>query len=152
MGVKLPVERAWSGFCEHFAELQKQGRTIAESEDGRYRITLDARGTYAHLMVFDHDDVVYDETLITKDQFEDELVYLYDFYIESYDSGDNDEDDYEYEPVYEGSSDVRILLDELITALSPGISTSDKFYEDVREDLLAQIEDSLLQWGYPTVV
>lgn len=151
MGVKLPIERAWSGFCEHFAELQKQGRTIAESEDGRYRITLDARGT-AHLMVFDHDDVVYDESLLTKDQFEDELVYLYDFYIESYDSGDNDEDDYEYEPVYEDSSDVRILLDELITALSPGISTSDKFYEDMREDVLAQIEDSLLQWGYPTVV
>lgn len=155
MGIKLPVDKAWKGFCENFEELQKQGRTIAESFDGRYRITLDAFDVSAHIMVFDHDDPVYDEIFVTKNKFEDELVYLYDQYIdgyeaeefENYDEEDEDEDD-GYVPLYAcAAQDYDLSLDDFLESLSPGIS-EDEQYEYVRDDVISSVKDVILNWGF----
>lgn len=155
MGIRLPVERAWDGFCNHFAELQKQGRTIAETSDGRYRITLDARSTSAHVMVFDYDEVVYDETLMTKNQFEDELVYLYDFYVETYEKEEEDEDfseDNVLIPTGASGIEADLLIDDLLSVICPGISMTDPFYEDMRDDVLNSIKEVMLGWGFPAIV
>lgn len=165
MGIKLPVDKAWEGFCEKFEELQKQGRTIAESFDGRYRITLDAFDVSAHVMVFDYDDPVYDEIFVTKDKFEDELVYLYDLYIDSYEAEESDDDDEADEddddvPVHVNSytntgknADLSLCdlsLDEFLETLSPGITYDDQ-YEDLRADVVGSIKDVILDWGYVVV-
>jgi hypothetical protein len=165
MGIKLPVDKAWEGFCEKFEELQKQGRTIAESFDGRYRITLDAFDVSAHVMVFDYDDPVYDEIFVTKDKFEDELVYLYDLYIDSYEAEESDDDDEADEddddvPVHVNSytntgknADLSLCdlsLDEFLETLSPGITYDDQ-YEDLRAYVVGSIKDVILDWGYVVV-
>lgn len=165
MGIKLPVDKAWEGFCEKFEELQKQGRTIAESFDGRYRITLDAFDVSAHVMVFDYDDPVYDEIFVTKDKFEDELVYLYDLYIDSYEAEESEDDDEADEddddvPVHVNSytntgknADLSLCdlsLDEFLETLSPGITYDDQ-YEDLRADVVGSIKDVILDWGYVVV-
>lgn len=165
MGIKLPVDKAWEGFCEKFEELQKQGRTIAESFDGRYRITLDAFDVSAHVMVFDYDDPVYDEIFVTKDKFEDELVYLYDLYIDSYEAEESEDDDEADEddddvPVHVSSytntgknADLSLCdlsLDEFLETLSPGITYDDQ-YEDLRADVVGSIKDVILDWGYVVV-
>lgn len=165
MGIKLPVDKAWEGFCEKFEELQKQGRTIAESFDGRYRITLDAFDVSAHVMVFDYDDPVYDEIFVTRDKFEDELVYLYDLYIDSYEAEESEDDDEADEndddvPVHVNSyantgknADLSLCdlsLDEFLETLSPGITYDDQ-YEDLRADVVGSIKDVILDWGYVVV-
>lgn len=151
MPIMLPVKRAWDGFCNKFVELQTQGRTIAESSDGRYRITLSANAVGAHIMVFDDDEVVYDENVITKDQFEDELVYLYDLYIESYEAEFEGEDEIilsdDGVSCHEDAIDE--ALDILITELSPSIVGS-AYYPDIKEDIRHAAEDALLMWGYAT--
>lgn len=158
--IRLPIDKAWAGFCNKFAELQKQGRTIAESD--RYRITLDASSAGAHLMVFDKKDdsePEYDETVLSKQRFEDELTYLYDFYMTEpvdddipHDFDDfDDEDELAYEP--HGVSGLNgDVIDEFIAQISPGASVLDPFYEDMREDLRLSAEDVLLKWGFPVAI
>lgn len=151
MPIRLPIDKAWEGFCTKFVDLQKQGRTIAESSDGRYRVVLSANSVGANIMVFDGDEIAYNENILTKQMFEDELTYVYDFYIESYDA-DCEEDDVELTPADAGLSDPDIdgLIDDLIAELSPTIDICDPFYEDIRADIRRDAEDTLSYYGYPT--
>ena len=165
MGVKLPIEKAWDGFCTHFNELQRQGRTIAESDDERYRITLDALGTFPHLMVFQGDEIIYDETVVTKDELEDELVYLYDLYVdnvdkeeeefEEYEHGNEMEDDGWYISEAPKNASVPVLdelIDNVIMEMSPGSCPGDPFYEELKGDIKIRLEETLLVWGFPVKI
>ncbi len=168
--ISLPVEKAWQGFCEHFSELQRQGRTIAESDDGRYRVILSAESTYANLMVFEDDEIVYDEVFNKKDKFEEELEYLYKCYITDYDEDDLDneddgdedeEDDDEYDGLNEPGVfvaspptryDVDAIIEDLMIAMSPGISITDPYFEDARELIRVSAEENLMQLGFPVSI
>lgn len=171
MMISLPVEKAWQGFCEHFSELQRQGRTIAESDDGRYRVILSAESTYANLMVFEDDEIVYDEVFNKKDKFEEELEYLYKCYITDYDEDDlgneddgdedeDEEDDYDglNEPVFltpsQGQTryDVGAIIEDLMFAMSPGISFNDPYFEDARELIRSSAEENLMELGFPVSI
>lgn len=175
MGIKLPVKKAWDGFCDHYDELQKQGRTIAEN--GVYRITMDAFETAIHILVFQGDEIIYDDEFYTKDQFERELYYLYDLYINGSDKEDEEFEEYAYDEKEEDFEDFEYgneveddgwyiseapknasvpvldeLIDNVIMEMSPGSCPGDPFYEELKGDIKIRLEETLLDWGFPVKI